>query len=270
MLTHFEFIYDLSKKGHAFVVITMLAGRGHTPQDVGAKAVVTISGLVFGTIGGGKIEAKAVAIAQDLLRQNPIRIQPQVFTWNLQRDIGMSCGGEGTYLFETFHPTNWQIAVFGAGHVAQALTRTLVNFDCHVTCIDSRMDWINKLPTSHNLQSIHTENLQETVKTFNSNTFFVVMTQGHASDVPILHQIFQQFPDAPFVGVIGSHPKSLKIKTELKEKGIPEELLNRLRCPMGMPIGSNHPYEIALSISAELIQIRDRLFNLSKIELNLG
>ncbi len=247
----------------------MTSGRGHTPQDPGAKAIVDKNGLVFGTIGGGKVEAKAIAYAQDVLASGKA-ITPQTFTWNLQRDIGMSCGGEGTYLFELYNSKNWEVAVFGAGHVAQALTRTLTNLECKITCVDARQEWIDQLPQLHNLTALCVPNPADFVKTLNTSTYFVVMTQGHAFDVPILYEIFKEFPDAPYVGVIGSHPKALKIKNELKEKGISEELLTRLRCPMGLDLGNNQPFEISISITGELIQVRDRLLKLSTADSNRG
>lgn len=251
-------------------MVTMLAGKGHTPQDPGAKILVTCEGLAAGTIGGGKIEARAISYARELLEKVPLDLNPQVITWNLQKDIGMSCGGEGTYLFEVHSPSHWKIAVFGAGHVAQALTRSLVTLDCLVTCVDSRSEWIGKLPTDSKLSPFVVEIPSTQVRSFDANTFFVVMTQGHANDVPVLKEIFEKFPDAPYIGVIGSDPKALKIKTELRTLGISEELLNRLRCPMGLPLGSNQPAEIAISIVAELIQVRDRWFSFSRASSKEG
>jgi xanthine dehydrogenase accessory factor len=269
-LSIFDEASKLLNSRRAFVMVTMLSGKGHTPQDPGAKILVTSEGLAAGTVGGGKIEARAISHAQELLRKSPVDLNPQVITWNLQKDIGMSCGGEGTYLFEAHSPSNWKVVVFGAGHVSQALTRTLVTLDCSVTCIDPRREWVEKLPTDSKLSVLISEEPWQRVQNFDSNTFFVVMTQGHASDVPILKEIFGRFSAAPFIGVIGSDIKALKIKTELKAFGVSEELLNRLRCPMGLSLGSNQPSEIAISIAAELLQVRDRWFSFSRANSNEG
>ena len=81
---------------------------------------------------------------------------------------------------------------------------------------------------------------------------------GHSHDVPILSEIARLAPDCPYVGVIGSEVKGIKIKKELQDLGISKIFIDKLRVPMGLPLGTNHPYEIAISIAAELIKVRDQ------------
>jgi len=268
-LEHFEVLHQLSKENIPFVVVTMLAGRGHTPQIPGAKAIVTRDGLVHGTVGGGKIEAQAIRHSQSLLA-GEMGGSPQVITWNLQKDIGMSCGGEGTYLFEVFNPFKWKIAVFGAGHIAQALTRTLLNLDCFVTCLDARRDWLDRLPNHPKLKKICSDNIKDFVSHMDNEHFFTVMTQGHATDVPVLAEIFKIFPAAPYIGVIGSQAKAIKIKRDLKEMGISESYLGQLKCPMGLRVGSSEPFEISISVAAELLQFRDSWLSRSRTSAKEG
>lgn len=243
----------LKERHESFVLVTLVSSRGSAPQDPGAKIVVTIEGLKAGTIGGGKVEGAAIKKAQAIL-ENMSEAEPELLTWNLQKDIGMSCGGEVTVLFEHYHFRNWPIVIFGAGHVSQATTRLLSKLNCSVTCVDHRADWVEKL---EGVKTIVAQEPKSEVKNFPENTFFLSMTMGHAHDVPILHEIFLTHPNCPYVGVIGSEVKGIKIKRELKELGVSEEFLSRLRVPVGLPIGSNDPWEIAISIAAELIQVRD-------------
>lgn len=247
----------LEESGQPFVVITLISTRGHAPQDPGAKAIVTQEGLCHGTIGGGKVEARAIEMAMSLLEAPPS--EPQIFTWNLQRDIGMTCGGEVSLLFEHHHSRQWSIAVFGAGHVAQALVRTLSQLDCHITCLDSRSEWLEKLPAHSRLDKFSDSDLTNLVSKFNEKTFFVIMTQGHSTDLPILEKIFRTFPKTPYVGVMGSDIKSLRIRDDLKSRGIEPSLLEKLRCPIGVDGGRNAPAEIAICVATELLQARDSL-----------
>lgn len=243
----------LKEKQESFVLITLVSSRGSAPQDPGAKIVVTKEGLKAGTIGGGKVEAAAIKKAQEILIENSER-EPELLTWNLQKDIGMSCGGEVSVLFEHHHFAHWPIVIFGAGHVSQALTRLLSKLNCSVTCIDHRIEWVEKL---EGVKTLVAPEPRKIVSQFPKDAFFLSMTMGHAHDVPILHEIFLTHPDCPYVGVIGSEVKGIKIKRELKELGASEEFLSKLRVPVGLPIGSNDPWEIAISIAAELIQVRD-------------
>jgi len=253
-ISYFEVCQKLIESNTSFVVVTQTGVRGSAPQDPGAKMVVTKEGLHFGTVGGGKIEAHAIKKSLEMIERNS-PTPPELVTWNLQKDIGMSCGGEASYLFE-FHPTvSWPIVIFGAGHVAQALTRVLSNLNSTVTCIDHREEWTGKLV---GVKTITHPDPKTLVSSFSKNSFFICMTMGHATDVPILFEIFKHAPDSPYVGVIGSEVKGIKIKKELKDLGVSNEFLEKLKVPMGLPLGSNHPYEIAISLAGELIQIRDQ------------
>lgn len=251
----FRRLTELSEQRIPHALISMISSRGEAPADVGSKAIVTSQGLILGTIGGGKVEFRAIQKAQEALLHNKNLVE--IVKWDLQKDIGMTCGGEVTFLFELFIPKNWDIAIFGAGHVSQSLVKLLQTLACNLTCIDTRKLWVDKLTPSHNLKILQTENPSLLVKNFSKETYFVVMTQGHASDVPILKEIFSHFPENAYVGVIGSRIKGDRIKRELLELGVPQVLLEKLRCPIGLQLGTNAPSEIAISVAAELLQVRD-------------
>jgi xanthine dehydrogenase accessory factor len=252
MSSFLEAALACEQEGAPFAVVTLLSSRGHAPQDPGAKAIVTSLGLRWGTVGGGKIEARCIAHARECLGGDAR--DPQVFTWNLQRDIGMSCGGEVTVLFEFHGLSPWRIVVFGAGHVAQALTRGLALLDCRVTCIDHREEWLSRLPEG--VTRVCMAEPARWLERARGDEYFMTMTQGHAMDLPILTALLRTFPGAPYLGAIGSDVKALKLRHELKAAGIPDEVVGRLRCPIGLPIGGNHPGEIAISVLAELLQVR--------------
>jgi xanthine dehydrogenase accessory factor len=84
---------------------------------------------------------------------------------------------------------------------------------------------------------------------------------GHTTDMPILLQVLKQIETKsfPYVGVIGSAAKAARLRRDIKEAGLPESLTNSFNCPMGLPVGSNDPQEIAISIAAQLLQVRDKL-----------
>ncbi len=250
--------HELSLTLQPFVVVTLTGTRGHAPQDPGAKVIVTKEGLFWGTVGGGKVEAKVIAHAQSLLQRDAAAPAIEFVTWNLQRDVGMTCGGEVSYLFELYRTTSWNIAVFGAGHVAQALVQALLPLRCRVTCVDPREEWLAKLPKHKKLETRLTSDMPGLVARFSKDTFFVVMTQGHATDVPLLKEIFKNFGDAPYIGCMGSAIKAKKMRIELAAAEIPTAQLERFHSPIGYPIGENDPPEIAASVVAQLLEVRDR------------
>lgn len=245
----------LQNEGTRFISVTLTSVRGGAPQELGAKAIITEQGLYWGTVGGGKIEAHCIRKAQEILStKNAPRLES--FIWNLQRDIGMTCGGEVTMIFETYGEASWKVVVFGAGHVSQALVRTLLTLDCQVTCIDPRPEWIEKLPSSPKLKTIHALQPKQLVSTLDPSSYFVVMSQGHATDVPILFELFTKYPDARYIGCMGSDIKAKKMKNDLLAQGISMSALERFRSPIGMDIGGNTPAEIAISVAAQLLECR--------------
>ncbi|MDZ4660336.1 MAG: xanthine dehydrogenase accessory protein XdhC [Pseudomonadota bacterium] len=256
MPDYFEIFSELKIAKIPFVEIVLVAARGSTPSNAGARAIVGLNGLLCGTIGGGKVEAKAITRAVAMLSASNPDALVDFVVWNLQTDVGMTCGGEVKFYFEIHNHNAWKIAVFGAGHVAQALIPLLVTLDCAITCIDSREEWLKLLPPSPKLKTVCASRSCDHVKELSTNTQFVVMTQGHATDVPILKEILST-RTAPFVGVIGSHAKFLVLKGELVSSGLPEEKISKIHCPIGLPVGSSSPSEIAVSIVAQLLMVRD-------------
>jgi xanthine dehydrogenase accessory factor len=133
--------------------------------------------------------------------------------------------------------------------------------------IDSRLEWLQKLPsaTPSKLQPCHLEVPSEAIASLKPNAFVVVMTMGHATDLPILKALADLEKESsanwkfPYIGVIGSEAKAIRLKTELHQQGVSPEFTNRLLCPIGLPLGNNQPAEIAISISAQLLQARDKL-----------
>lgn len=248
-------LIKLKETGTPCVVITMVSVKGSAPQEVGAKIIVGSKGLLYGTIGGGKIEAKVIKSAMELL---VLANTHHYVEWNLQTDIGMTCGGVVGLFFEKMLPqSDWKIAVFGAGHVAQELVRLLIKLDCEITCIDPRFDWLEKLPEHYRLKKIQTDDMRSVLETLAPNTFIASVTMGHVFDIPILKDALSNF-NFPYVGAIGSDAKARVLKNDLKKCGVDEAKIAHLHCPIGEPFGNNSPVEIAISIVAQLIAVRDQ------------
>jgi xanthine dehydrogenase accessory factor len=256
-VTIYEQLVGLEKEGVPFVLVTLVDALGSTPQDPAAKMLVTKEGLYSGTVGGGKVEAAALKLAAEVLAAGDAK--PRFVSWTLKGDVGMTCGGSVKFYFEPhFGAGPWSIAVFGAGHVAQALVPVLIPLPCQITVIDSRSEWLERLPRSHNLRAIHAETPESIVPSLPGDAYLVVMTMGHATDRPVLKRALSE-RNFPFIGVIGSAAKAAILRGELANEGVPPELSSQFHCPIGLDFGTNHPHEIALSIAAQLLTERDRI-----------
>ena len=256
MATFFEALNELSAAGAPFVAVTVVDTVGSTPPDRGSKMLVTAAGRHFGTVGGGKIEVRCIEEAKRLLSDSSLP-KTEFFQWSLNKDIGMTCGGIVRVYFELFNATRWNIVVFGAGHVAQALIDILVKLDCRVTCIDPRPEWLDRLVASPKLTKIVSTDMPAEVARIPDDSFVVLMTMGHTTDKPILLEILRT-RRFPYVGAIGSNAKAKRLRQDVLDAGLPEEAQRAFYCPIGLPVGSDSPYEIAVSVAAQLLGERDR------------
>ncbi len=257
--TLYEQLTALESDGTGAVLVLLVESLGSAPSYSGAKMLVTAAGLHTGTVGGGKVEAKAIALAQEMLAVGAS--QPRFVNWALKTDVGMTCGGSVKLYFEAHAAGGagaaWPIWIFGAGHVVQALVPVLAPLDCQLVIVDPRRDWLDRLPRARNVRYLEAAEPADLVPSMPDHAFLLCLTKGHASDRPVLQRALAE-RDFPFVGVIGSAAKAKVLQQELVAAGLAAKRARGFHCPVGLRFGSNDPREIALSIAAQLLTERDR------------
>jgi xanthine dehydrogenase accessory factor len=149
-------------------------------------------------------------------------------------------------------PTLW---VFGGGHIVSPLVRAATLAGFRVRVIDDDPAFVNqeRFPDADATIVMAFQRVGE-VFDFGQDDYVVLMTRGHAHDHTILEQIY----DCParYLGMLGSKPRIAKIWQLLEAKGIAREWLDRVHAPIGLNIHARSPEEIAVSILAEIIQVR--------------
>ncbi len=251
---YFAAAFKLNQQKIPFVTVTVQKSCGSTPQKTGAKMIVTMEGLYYGTIGGGAIENQAIKNSLSLLETQDSH---QLIDFDLNKDLGMSCGGRVTLSFEKTAEPNWNIVIFGAGHVSLSLINILKDLNCNLTCYDYREEWLEKIPEEAHVKKMEVEKFKIDGKQLQANSFIVIMTTGHEFDQVILEQLLAAKIDFPYIGVIGSKAKAKTLKGNLVEK-FTAAAVEKITSPIGLPLGNNTPEEIAISIAAQLLQIRDK------------
>ena len=241
------------KSSSPFAVVTLTQVIGSAPQELAARMIADEKGLVFGTVGGGKIEAYLLNLVKEKIHQN--NLQTDTISVNLQRDIKMTCGGEVSFLIEFFGlEKRLQFAVFGAGHVAQELVPLLLKLNSEVIVCDSRAEWLEKFKDHPHLKKVQSESMASLVPALKSGTHLILMTMGHATDLPILKEALNR-SDWAYLGVIGSQQKRNSLEKNLLELGVNKEEFKKFKCPMGLDLGNNEPFQISISILAEILSI---------------
>jgi xanthine dehydrogenase accessory factor len=250
-----EAVRTLEQAGTPAVLVTVLATRGSAPRDAGAKMVVTADAQ-FGTIGGGAIEYHSLRIARELLADATAG-SPCVREFDLRAMPGQSCGGASSILFEPLRPPAWRIALFGAGHVGQALVGVLGTLPCRVLWFDARPD-VFPPACPPNVALRRVDDPAAEAGRLPAGTMVVVMTHEHRLDFEVAAAALAR-ADLPFVGLIGSKAKAAQFRQRLEQQGMTPEAIARLTCPFGLPgVGGKLPEEIAVATAAQLLQVRDR------------
>jgi xanthine dehydrogenase accessory factor len=145
--------------------------------------------------------------------------------------------------------------IFGGGHIGYEMAALLERLEFHITVIDDREEFVTKerFPQADRLVVCPFEGALEKLDV-DANSYIIIVTRGHMHDQTVLEQALGT--DAGYIGMIGSRTKRDASYKSLLEKGFTQSDISRVHSPIGLNIGAHTPAEIAVSIAAEMIQIR--------------
>ncbi|AII51167.1 XdhC family protein [Hymenobacter sp. APR13] len=149
-----------------------------------------------------------------------------------------------------------QLTIVGGGHVALALSRVMSTLDFGLTVLDDRPELPTQLRNhyAHHRRTVPYEQLVREVPT-GPHQYVVIMTVGYRTDAVAVRQLLHH--PVRYLGLMGSTAKIAHLLQELRAAGLDETALSRLHAPIGLPIHSRTPEEIAISVAAELIRVRN-------------
>jgi len=253
MLELISDIQSLSEQGTPAVLCIVTGTTGSTPRKAGSKMLVFPDGSIKGTIGGGSIEYQAIQEALNVLSSG----NPFFKHYDLLDDLNMQCGGKMDIYFEPigFSP---RLYIFGAGHIGRALAGYAAGLGFRPLVIDQREEIFQSwdVPKTETLVGDYLE-IIETLA-FDQNTYIVIVTPQHAFDEKVLVACAPR--EHAYIGMIGSKRKVAEITRLAKEvHHLPEEMLSRVDMPIGIPFAAETPAEIAISIVAKLIDVKNTL-----------
>lgn len=244
---------DCRARGEPSVLVTLAEIKGSAPRESGTKLVVTRSRQI-GSIGGGHLELRATEIARQMIVENAGAARLESFS--LGPALGQCCGGKVTLLLEPFAPPDFVVALFGAGHVGKAVVQTLADSPAQILWIDARPEQFpREIPS--NVTRILSDHPEDEVKDVPPGAYALAMTHSHDLDLAIVERLLKR-GDCRYVGVIGSASKRRNFEGRLARRGLDQAAIQKLRCPIGISgIEGKHPREIAIAVTAELLQLRD-------------
>ncbi len=314
------------------ISVAVASTKGSVPREAGTRMLVTPA-AVFGTIGGGHLEFKAIQIARELLVSGGAL---SLMRFPLGASLGQCCGGlmnllfepvpadaswvddilgirrtgKGclavtpvrgnaaagklivaedaclgslghemldiemaaiakrrlamsevstllaiageSYFFERIPAPDFNVVLFGAGHVGRALVRILADLPCNLTWVDSREEEF-PLEMPKGVAKCVNDFPEGEVASAPAGSYFLVMTHSHQLDQVICKHILLR-QDFAYFGLIGSLSKRRQFERRMAARGIPADRFAGMTCPIGVGgIESKEPMAIAVSVVAELL-----------------
>jgi xanthine dehydrogenase accessory factor len=248
------------------VVVEIVQARGSAPRGAGTRMLVSAVRSV-GTIGGGHLEFRALAAARAMLAARDF--VPRREHYALGPALGQCCGGavELDYAFlDDSAIARWpesaplmHLQMHGAGHVGHAIATLLITLDVRCDWIDERDDAFAPTttlgtPWPDSVQRRVVEGAEGEVAAAPPGAFFLILTHDHALDLRIVEAALRR-DDAGLIGVIGSTSKRERFRRRLAQRGMSDERIARMQCPIGLAgIAGKQPEVIALGVVAQLLQ----------------
>ncbi len=319
-MSFWESIKSEIKNRYNVVLLYVIESNGSSPGRQGFKMLVSQSGLLAGSVGGGIMEHKLVELCRLELLKAPFKpfIKRQIHQSDVVKDkSGMICSGAQTIAFYHLDSqslaliqsiikaintkekllisysqngitlfagksqqskfiltpasySNWkliedihfapQLHIIGGGHVSLALSKFAKELSFLVTVYDDREN-LNTVTHNNAASTKHITNYEQIGKHIaqSADNYLVIMSFGYKTDKVILKSLLRG--SYKYVGMMGSQAKIDTLFKELKEEGISNKRLEKVHAPIGLPINSKTPNEIAISILGQIIQIKNATLN---------
>ena len=327
----YDVIREYLEKGKTGTIATIVDKLGAAPREEGAKMFVGEDGKLFGTVGGGCMEAEVWQEARKVMKSKEARFVHYRMNATDVEDSGMVCGGNVDIFLEPLHEGHKELYdmvpylekrgrraivvtrfgkerfaktlidahggqwgdpiesgeregyeqflsekrpkvlgddvviepiriastlyIFGAGHISRYLARAAKMVDFNVVVIDDRGEFANeeRFPEADKVMVADFQKVFDELD-YRGDIYIVIVTRGHKNDAYVLDEALKR--PSKYIGMIGSKRKVKMVYDYLKAKGVQDEAIRAVHAPIGIKINSETPQEIAISIVAELIDVR--------------
>lgn len=250
----YQRLAEAETTGTPVALCIVTSSQGSTPRHGGSKMLVYPDGHSLGTIGGGEVEARVLNEALQALKDGQSRRLHYEMVDPARGDAGV-CGGQVEVYVEPILPRD-ELLVIGGGHVGKAVAHLAHWLGFRVVVSDDRPEFCTP-EANPDADAFHIGPMTELAGAvrITSRTFIVLTTRGGNVDIPGLPALLG-CPSA-YIGAIGSKRRWALTRKGLLEAGVSEEAIRRVHAPVGLELEAETPEEIAVSILAEIILLRN-------------
>jgi xanthine dehydrogenase accessory factor len=251
------------------VVATIVRDSGSVPRRSGAKMLIYPDRRTVGSIGGGLFELIIIRDALAVLNSATSVTRSYSFNPKFTSDdaFGAVCGGRAEVFLEVVMPPD-RLLIVGGGHCGRAVARAASLLDFSIVVADDREEYAQV----EDFQFPGVEAVMHLPPDFaglpvpDERTYVVLVSKGYTTDGAALRRVIDT--PAAYIGMIGSQKKRQTVYDELRSEGMTEQQIGRVHGPIGLDIGAETPEEIAISILAQVIQVRAQRRNAAEVKEN--
>ncbi len=255
-MNFFAKLNEIESNGTPVVLCIVTNTHGSTPRHAGSKMIVYPNGDIFGTVGGGKLEALCIEEALKLLHNGLTNTLNYRLVNPEMGDPGV-CGGELEVYLEVIGKKS-KVVILGAGHVGKQLSYLAKWIGFDVILIDDREELISEqnIPDVSQRYRSFSDFLAEYGEPSLNDIYVVMTTRNLEIDVKNIPEILKLNPR--YLGVIGSKKRWVTTTELLLKAGVSDSEIEKIFSPIGLDLGSESPEEIALSIVAEILKQKNK------------
>ena len=251
------------------VVATVVRDSGSVPRRSGAKMLIYPDRRTVGSIGGGLFELIVIRDALTALKAAASVTRSYSFNPKFTSDdaFGAVCGGRAEVFLEVVMPPD-RLLIVGGGHCGRAVARAASVLDFSIVVADDREEYAQP----EDFQFSGVEKVMHLPPDFvglpapDERTYVVLVSKGYTTDSAALRRVIGS--PAAYIGMIGSQKKRQTVYDELRAEGVTEQQIARVHGPIGLDIGADTPEEIAISILAQVIQVRAQRRRAAEVKEN--
>ncbi|MFW0766333.1 selenium-dependent molybdenum cofactor biosynthesis protein YqeB [Trabulsiella odontotermitis] len=243
----------LEEQNRPFALAQIVDSRGSTPRH-SAQMLVREDGTIIGTIGGGMVERKVIDEALNALREK----KPRMFHGRMARNgadaVGSDCGGAMS-VYISVHGLRPRLVLIGGGHVNRAIAQGAALLGFEIAVADIYKESLNPDYFPPSAELLHADSFSAAVEQLDIKPDNFVLIATNNKDREALDKLIVQ--PVAWLGLLASRRKVQVFLRQMRENGVDENDIARLHAPVGFNIGAETPHEIAISVLAEILQVKN-------------
>ncbi|SQH77707.1 conserved hypothetical protein; putative NAD(P)-binding Rossman fold [Shewanella benthica] len=244
---------ELEELNIPFALANILETSGSAPRHQG-QMIIKADGTTLGTIGGGMIERYVIEQAIEAIQQRDPRVVKGRMTRTGPDAMDMDCGGTMSIHIDVFG-LKAPLILIGAGHVNQAVAQAAHVLGFDITVVDTYADSLAKENFPQGSKLVFADTMEQAIDklTITDRSYLVIATNHEDKDA--ITKIINQ--ETKYIGLLASKRKLQTLFSHLKNIGISDERVQAVYSPIGFSIGAETPEELAVSIMAEILKVKN-------------